>query len=106
FRNMVIFRNVVDGEPFTNWWDNGSNQVAFGRGNKGFIIFNNDDWNMNVYVQTGLPAGTYCDVISGQKENNKCTGKQVFVSGDGMANFQINTDAEDPFIAIHVHAKL
>lgn len=62
--------------------------------------------NMNVYVQTGLPAGTYCDVISGQKENNKCTGKQVFVSGDGMANFQINTDAEDPFIAIHVDAKL
>ncbi|KAI1236631.1 hypothetical protein IHE44_0014884 [Lamprotornis superbus] len=105
-KNMVIFRNVVDGEPFSNWWDNGSNQVAFGRGNKGFIIFNNDDWNMNVYVQTGLPAGTYCDVISGQKENNKCTGKQVFVSGDGMANFQINTDAEDPFIAIHVDAKL
>ncbi|TRZ18224.1 hypothetical protein HGM15179_008890 [Zosterops borbonicus] len=105
-KNMVIFRNVVDGEPFSNWWDNGSNQVAFGRGNKGFIIFNNDDWNMNVYVQTGLPAGTYCDVISGQKENNKCTGKQVFVSGDGMANFQINTDVEDPFIAIHVEAKL
>ncbi|XP_054493962.2 pancreatic alpha-amylase-like [Agelaius phoeniceus] len=105
-RNMVIFRNVVDGEPFSNWWDNGSNQVAFGRGNKGFIIFNNDDWNMNVNVQTGLPAGTYCDVISGQKENNKCTGKQVFVSGDGKANFQINTDAEDPFIAIHVDAKL
>ncbi|XP_053806670.1 pancreatic alpha-amylase [Vidua chalybeata] len=105
-RNMVIFRNVVDGEPFSNWWDNGSNQVAFGRGNKGFIIFNNDNWNMNVNVQTGLPSGTYCDVISGQKENNKCTGKQVFVSGDGKANFQINTDAEDPFIAIHVDAKL
>ncbi|NWS98909.1 AMYP amylase, partial [Mionectes macconnelli] len=105
-KNMVIFRNVVDGEPFSNWWDNGSNQVAFGRGNKGFIIFNNDDWNMSVYLQTGLPAGTYCDVISGQKENNKCTGKQVYVSGDGMANFQINTDAEDPFIAIHVDAKL
>ncbi|XP_027748126.1 pancreatic alpha-amylase-like [Empidonax traillii] len=33
--------------------------------------------NMSVYLQTGLPAGTYCDVISGQKENNKCTGKQV-----------------------------
>ncbi|NXE89388.1 AMYP amylase, partial [Menura novaehollandiae] len=105
-RNMVIFRNVVDGEPFSNWWDNGSNQVAFGRGNKGFIIFNNDDWNMNMSVQTGLPAGTYCDVISGQKEGNKCTGKQVYVSGDGMAAFQINTDAEDPFVAIHVDAKL
>ncbi|EPY74923.1 Pancreatic alpha-amylase precursor isoform 9-like protein [Camelus ferus] len=42
-KNMVMFRNVVDGQSFTNWWDNGNNQVAFGRGNKGFIVFNNDD---------------------------------------------------------------
>ena len=41
---MVKFRNVVDGEPHSNWWDNQSNQVAFGRGNRGFIVFNNDDW--------------------------------------------------------------
>lgn len=43
-RNMVIFRNVVSGQPHSNWWDNQSNQVAFGRGNRGFIVFNNDDW--------------------------------------------------------------
>ncbi|OXB81524.1 UNVERIFIED_CONTAM: hypothetical protein H355_004430 [Colinus virginianus] len=104
--NMVVFRNVVDGQPFSNWWDNGSNQVAFGRGNKGFIVFNNDDWYMNVNLQTGLPAGTYCDVISGQKEGNACTGKQVYVSSDGMANFQISNSDEDPFVAIHVNDKL
>lgn len=44
FRNMVHFRNVVSGQPHANWWDNGNNQVAFGRGNRGFIVFNNDDW--------------------------------------------------------------
>lgn len=44
FRNMVIFRNVVSGQSHSNWWDNQSNQVAFGRGNRGFIVFNNDDW--------------------------------------------------------------
>ncbi|EDL12416.1 mCG11265, isoform CRA_d [Mus musculus] len=43
-RNMVAFRNVVNGQPFSNWWDNNSNQVAFSRGNRGFIVFNNDDW--------------------------------------------------------------
>ncbi|KAJ8357146.1 hypothetical protein SKAU_G00199400 [Synaphobranchus kaupii] len=43
-RNMVIFRNVVNTQPISHWWDNGSNQVAFGRGNRGFIVFNNDDW--------------------------------------------------------------
>ncbi|NWX87283.1 AMYP amylase, partial [Nothoprocta ornata] len=105
-RNMVVFRNVVDGEPFSNWWDNNSNQVAFGRGSKGFIVFNNDDWQLNEYLQTGLPAGTYCDVISGDKDNNRCTGIQVNVAGDGKAHFQISNSAEDPFIAIHVNAKL
>lgn len=61
---------------------------------------------MNVNLQTGLPAGTYCDVISGEKEDNRCTGSQVYVSEDGMANFQISNHAEDPFMAIHVNAKL
>ncbi|XP_068945346.1 alpha-amylase 1B-like [Petaurus breviceps papuanus] len=105
-RNMVTFRNVVNGQDFTNWWDNGSNQVAFGRGNKGFIVFNNDDWELSSNLQTGLPAGTYCDVISGDKSNNRCTGIEVKVGNDGLAYFSISNTAEDPFIAIHVDAKL
>ncbi|NXE78366.1 AMYP amylase, partial [Cochlearius cochlearius] len=92
--------------PFSNWWDNGSNQVAFGRGNKGFIVFNNDDWSLNVTLQTGLPAGTYCDVISGQRKGDDCTAVEVRVADDGTANFLISNKDEDPFIAIHVDAKL
>lgn len=61
---------------------------------------------MNINLNTGLPAGTYCDVISGQKEGNHCTGIQVHIGADGVANFQISNQAEDPFIAIHVDAKL
>ncbi|MBZ3888340.1 Pancreatic alpha-amylase [Sciurus carolinensis] len=105
-RNMVIFRNVVDGQSFTNWWDNGSNQVAFGRGNRGFIVFNNDDWSLSTTLQTGLPGGTYCDVISGDKANGDCTGIKVYVSSDGNAHFSISNYAEDPFIAIHADSKL
>ncbi|KAM7318029.1 hypothetical protein ACRRTK_022766 [Alexandromys fortis] len=105
-RNMVAFRNVVGFEPFSNWWDNGSNQVAFGRGNKGFIVFNNDDWSLSTTLQTGLPAGTYCDIISGDKIDGYCTGIKVYVSGDGTAQFSISNTAEDPFIAIHVESKL
>lgn len=44
FSNMVTFRNVVNGQPHSNWWDNQGNQVAFGRGNRGFIVFNNENW--------------------------------------------------------------
>ncbi|XP_041506814.1 pancreatic alpha-amylase-like isoform X2 [Microtus oregoni] len=105
-RNMVAFRNVVNGQPLSNWWDNGSNQVAFGRGNKGFIVFNNDDWPLLITLQTGLPAGTYCDVVSGDKIDGNCTGIKVYVENDGTAQFSISHCAEDPFIAIHVEAKL
>ncbi|XP_078011114.1 alpha-amylase 1-like [Phascolarctos cinereus] len=105
-RSMVTFRNVVNGQDFTNRWDNESNQVAFGRGNKGFIVFNNDDRALSSNLQTGLPAGTYCDVISGDKIDNRCTGIEIYVGSDGLAYFSITNTTEDPFIAIHVDAKL
>ncbi|XP_058030497.1 pancreatic alpha-amylase-like [Ahaetulla prasina] len=105
-RNMVIFRNVVYGEPITNWWDNNNNQVAFGRAGKGFVVFNNDGRNLSVILPTGLPAGVYCDVISGRKEGKICTGIQIHVAANGMAHFQINYQAKHPFIAIHVEARL
>ncbi|XP_064188330.1 alpha-amylase-like isoform X3 [Anguilla rostrata] len=105
-RNMVIFRNVVNGQPLCNWWDNGSNQIAFGRGNHGFIVINNDDWTLDEILNTGLASGTYCDVISGQKEGGRCTGKQVTVGEDGKAHFRIKCSDPDPFFAIHMNSKL
>uniref|UniRef100_A0A3Q2QVQ5 alpha-amylase n=1 Tax=Fundulus heteroclitus TaxID=8078 RepID=A0A3Q2QVQ5_FUNHE len=105
-KNMVKFRNVVNGQPHVNWWDNQSNQVAFGCGNRGFIVFNNDNWALDVTLNTGLPAGTYCDVISGQKEGSRCTGKQIKVGSDGRAHFYISNTEQDPFIAIHANSKL
>ncbi|XP_038828832.1 pancreatic alpha-amylase-like isoform X4 [Salvelinus namaycush] len=105
-RNMVMFRNVVDGEPLSNWWDNGGNQIAFGRGNQGFIVINNDNCSLDVMLYTGLHGGTYCDVISGQRSGGRCSGKQVTVGGDGRAHFTISPSDPDPVIAIHTHSKL
>ncbi|XP_054836048.1 pancreatic alpha-amylase-like isoform X2 [Eublepharis macularius] len=105
-RNMVIFRNAVHDKPIAWWWDNSNNQVAFGRDGKGFIVFNNDDRNLSEMLSTGLPAGIYCDVITGQKEGNQCTGIQIHVAANGIANFHISSQAKEPFIAIHVEAKL
>lgn len=50
----MIFRNVVYGEPITNWWDNNNNQVAFGRAGKGFVVFNNDDRYAYLRIERGL----------------------------------------------------
>ena len=33
--NMVRFRNTAAGQSVQNWWDNGENQIAYSRGNKG-----------------------------------------------------------------------
>ena len=51
--------------------------------------------------QTCLPAGTYCDVISGSKSNGACTGKTVNVGSDGKADIVILRTDEDGVLAIH-----
>ena len=61
---------------------------------------------LSATLQTGLPAGTYCDVISGDKVDGNCTGLRVNVGSDGKAHFSISNSAEDPFIAIHADSKL
>jgi len=102
---MVKFRNLVNGESVRNWWDNGSNQIAFSRGSKGFIVINNDNFAMDVTLQTGLSAGQYCDIISGNKVGSSCTGKTVTVSSDGTARLNIQNNQENPMIAIHIDSK-
>ena len=38
--NMVGFRNAAAGTGVTNWWSNGFDQIAFGRGSAAFAAFN------------------------------------------------------------------
>ena len=52
--------------------------------------------------QTCLPAGTYCDVISGFKSGGVCTGKTVTVGNNGIANIVIGSNDEDGVLAIHL----
>ncbi|MFF3561779.1 carbohydrate-binding module family 20 domain-containing protein [Streptomyces sp. NPDC002574] len=59
---MVGFHNAVAGTAVTNWWSNGSNAIAFGRGSKGFVAINHESGSLSQTFTTSLPAGTYCDV--------------------------------------------
>ena len=45
------------GQPVTNWWDNGNDAIAFGRGDKGFLVINNEDNQIDQTLQTGLSSG-------------------------------------------------
>lgn len=105
--NMVKFRNVVKGTSVEDFWDNGSNQIAFCRGNRGFIAFNGQyNVDLNTWLQTKLPAGTYCDVISGDKVGNACTGRSAIVYADGRAEIILPANSLDGVFAIHVEARL
>lgn len=103
---MVEFRNKVSGEPVRNWWDNGNNQIAFSRGSKGFIAINNEEANLEETLQCDLPPGTYCDIISGNKVNNSCTGKVFVVNFDGTVRVQIKSFDDEPIVAFHIDSKL
>ena len=59
------------------------------------------DKKMFFLWQTCLPAGTYCDVISGSKENGRCTGKSVTVGSDGKAQIVLSKNEDDGIFAIH-----
>lgn len=64
--NMVGFRNVAGSAPVTHWWDNGDYQIAFSRGDKAFIVINNQGGTkIDATLKTGLAPGQYCDLISG-----------------------------------------
>ncbi len=52
-------------------------------------------------MYTGLPAGTYCNVIKGCATDSGCEGESVSVDGSGYANINIPA-SDEPILAIHV----
>jgi hypothetical protein len=70
---MTKFRNAVSGLK-TNWVSPRSDQIAFGRGNTGYVAVNNADAAWTSTFTTSLPPGTYCDVITGVLTSRACSG--------------------------------
>ncbi|AXK36828.1 glycosidase [Streptomyces armeniacus] len=87
--SMVAFRNATRGRSVTDWWDNGNDAIAFGRGDKGYVAVNHESGPLNRTFQTSLPGGAYCDVQS---------GSSVTVNGSGQF-----TAALPPHTALALH---
>lgn len=104
--NMVAFRNAAIGQAQQNWIvGNNGNQVAFSRGNVGFVALNNSGSAWTRTFATGLPAGTYCNVINGTKNaaGTGCTADSVTVDASGNASFTVpaNNSSSNPAVAIY-----
>ncbi|MDO6748561.1 alpha amylase C-terminal domain-containing protein [Gilvimarinus sp. 1_MG-2023] len=97
--NMVGFRNAtVDAWSVDNWWDNGDNAIAFGRGDKGFVVINNQNGSINQTLQTGLAAGDYCNILAAA---DPCSGQIITVDNQGFAHFSVPAKSA---AAIHLAA--
>jgi alpha-amylase len=101
--NMVGFRRVVAGSDINHWWDNGANALAFTRGDKGFVAINRETAAVSAAIPTGLPAGTYCDVITGGRSGTACIGTSVTVDATGTVQLTL---ASNSAIAIDTATKL
>jgi alpha-amylase len=99
--NMIGFKNLVTGSPVQNWWANGLYQIAFSRGNIGFIAFNTDSSDLNATIQTGLAGGNYCDIISGERVGASCSGIMVSVDAGGFASINVPATGDRGVLAIH-----
>ncbi len=91
--NMVAYRRFAVGacppggeSRVDHWWTNGSNQIAFGCADKGFVVINNQTDAMSQRLKTGLPAGRYCNILSAEAP---CGGEIIEVDAQGVASFNL-----------------
>ena len=83
--NMALFHNRTEGQPVSNWWDNGNNQIAFSRGDKGFVAINNESGSLVAWCRPACrPAST-----ATSWGNDYCSGGYVTVDGSGKASLNV-----------------
>lgn len=102
-RAMIAFRRAVAGAPSTRPWEDGANAVAWSRGDRGFVLVNANPASLTATIPTGLPAGSYCDVLTGGRSGSGCAGLVVVVRADGTVQ---PTLPERTALAIHLGTRL
>ncbi len=98
---MVSFRRTVADSDIEGWWDDGSDAIAFSRGDRGFVALNRGGAPRALDVPTSLPPGRYCDVLTGAPISGGCSGRLVEVGEDGRVRAELEPDDA---LAVHVGA--
>lgn len=91
--SMVSFRRVVGGTPIEDWWDDGSNAIAFSRGGLGFVAINREADSVAATVATRLAPGSYCDILTGGRIATTCAGVAVVVDSTGAIRLHLPTNS-------------
>jgi alpha-amylase len=87
------WHNAVGTAKRANFWTDGDNVIAFSKGNRGWAGFNNGAAAQTVTVQTGLPKGSYCNVVTGGRSGAGCAGgaAPVSVNAGGVATVTLGS---------------
>lgn len=102
---MDFRNNTSDNFIVTDWWDNGANQIAFGRGNSGFVAINKEGFNLTATLATSMSPGTYCNVLDGElsADQSSCSGSSLTVQANGTVSVNIGSWEA---LAFHKNAKV
>ncbi|HEY9881638.1 MAG TPA: alpha-amylase family protein [Leptolyngbyaceae cyanobacterium] len=104
--NMVGFRNATASvQTVTDWWTNGSDQIAFGRGSKGFVVINRAAAPLTRTFATQLPPGQYCNVLERRFTNGQGCEDAAILTVDDQGRLTAAV-AGVSAIAVHVGAKV
>ncbi|HEY1012076.1 MAG TPA: carbohydrate-binding module family 20 domain-containing protein [Herpetosiphonaceae bacterium] len=109
--NMVGFHNYTTAyNGITDWWSNGNNQIAFGRGDRGYVAINREGAMLSRTFQTRLSPGVYCNAITSHKNGSSCVntatgGAGQTVTVNAYGEFTATIAAMDA-VAIHGGAKI
>ncbi len=98
---LLAFRKATAGGAAANTWNDGSNQIAFAVGDKGFVVINRGTTMLARAFATGMAAGDYCDVYQGAATAAGCSGAKITVDAAGMASVSVAAMAA---VVIHVGA--
>ena len=88
---MVAFRNATAGQGMSNVQTATRSTLAFSRGNVGFVALNSGTTAWHVALDTGLAAGTYCNIVHGLRSpaGTSCAGNSVTIDGSGRVTLDI-----------------
>jgi alpha-amylase len=88
---MVVFRNATAGHGMSNIQTATRGTLAFSRGNIGFVALNNGPSVWHAALDTGLPAGTYCNIVHGLRApaGSSCASDSVAVDSSGRVAFDV-----------------
>ena len=90
---MVGWHNLAlaDDAPVANWTTDGNDLVAFSRGSVAWIAINNGGSAETDTFPTGLPDGSYCDIVADTYSDGTCSGAGIVVA-DGQATVTVPAD--------------